>query len=136
MHAREVLEPSDPCPKMLGQKVDKTNKWFIINVQASYYYLVNYDKTNWMHLACALKADGFSGIHFLTRSKLLYDAFTLARHGELEYSVALEFVASLKDEEEYITFNTFFYVFDFFYSKFAGLTSFDYLQVYLCRCFS
>lgn len=105
------------------------NEWYIINAQASYYYLVNYDETNWKRLANALNSENFGHIAPVTRGKLLYDAFTLARCGYLRYDVALELIKYLDKERDYIVLETFFYVFDYFYSRFSGLQNFHYIEV-------
>lgn len=121
-----ILDPSKPF--VFNVQVHP-NEWLIINIQAAYFYLVNYDETNWKRLSNALNSKNFEKIPPLTRGKLLYDAFTLARFGKLKYSVALSLIKYLEREKDYIALDSFFYVFDFFYTNFAGLKDFHYLQV-------
>lgn len=109
----------------------KQREWLIVNKQASFYYRVNYDKRNWKRIASALNSENFGNIPPLTRSKLLSDAFVLARSGRLNYSVALEMIKYLHRETDYIPLNSFFHAFDFFYKRFYGLQHFNLLQV---RC--
>lgn len=105
------------------------NDWLIVNKEASYYYLVNYDNKNWKMLASALNSENFGNIPPLTRAKLLYDAFTMAMVERLKYSVALELIKYIKHERDYIVLSSFFYVFDFFYRKFSEVENFHHLQV-------
>lgn len=107
----------------------KPDEWFMLNVEASYYYLVNYYNRNWILLAAALNSEDFSGIPPLSRAKLFYDAFTLAKFDKLKYSLALQLTKYLPKETDYIVWDSFFYVFRPFYKQFSGLTEFHYLQV-------
>lgn len=124
----QYFHPSNKTIK-LNATIAKEANWFIINTEASFYYLVNYDEMSWKRLACALDRPTLSDIPPMTRGKLLHDVFTLAKHGELKYSVALEFIKYLSHETEYITLDSFFNVFEFFYLKFSRLEYFDHLKV-------
>lgn len=120
------MEPTKPYkfPHHVGQ-----NEWLIINVEAAYLYLVNYDDINWMRIAKALDSENFGNIPPLTRAKLIYDAFTLVLFDRLHYKVALELVKYLWREKDYIPLNSLFYVLDLFYSNFAGIENFHHFEV-------
>lgn len=121
------LDPSTNTERNVTYPI--SDEWFIINPDAAYYYLVNYDNTNWKRLANALNSETFGKMQPETRGKLIYDAFTLAKHKLLKYDVALEFIKYLRREKDYIVLNTFFHVFDYFYNKYSGIKNFNYLQV-------
>lgn len=104
------------------------DEWIIVNKEASFYYLVNYDDSNWELIASALNSDNCGNIPPLTRAKLLYDAFMLALSKRLKYSIALELTKYLRREKDYYVWNTFFYVFSYFYKSFSALDDFHYLQ--------
>lgn len=105
------------------------HEWLIVNKQASFYYVVNYDERNWKMIASSLNSNDFGKIPPLTRAQLLSDAFNLARSGRLNYRVALEMSKFLKRETDYLVLNSFFYVFEFFYYRFSGLDCFHIYQV-------
>lgn len=107
----------------------KANDWFILNKEASYHYLVNYDNKNWNLIAKALNSQNFGKIPPLTRAKLLHDAFILAEYRKLNYSIALQLIKYLPRETDYIVLTSFFCVFNSFYNKFSELENFHYLQV-------
>lgn len=77
------------------------NHWFIVNVQQTGYYRVNYDADNWNRIIQQLKSDS-SAIHVLNRASLLDDIFTLANAGDVSYERAMEMSTYLKDERDYI----------------------------------
>ncbi|RXG54692.1 hypothetical protein Avbf_13919, partial [Armadillidium vulgare] len=91
------------------------NKWFIINVQKTGFYRVNYDDSNWLRLKEQLLKN-FSLIHRLNREQIIDDAFNLARIGYVAYDLPLEISDYLKMERDptvWTTFlNNFNYIFD------------------------
>lgn len=119
----------EPSSKSVGNYRLHPQDWFIVNKQSSYYYLVNYDERNWKLIISALDSNNFGQIPPLTRAKLLHDAFTLARSGRLNYSIALDLTKYLRREIDYIVFNSFFYVFDIFYRRFSAIDNFHLIQV-------
>lgn len=75
--------------------------WFILNVQQTGYYRVNYDAENWMKIISQLHEDA-SVIHVLNRAALLDDIFMLAKTGDATYATALSMSTYLKSEHDYI----------------------------------
>lgn len=122
------LEPNKP---LTWDNKIKSDDWLIVNKEASFYYLVNYDEKNWKLIANALNTDNFGKIPPMTRAKLIYDAFMLAISSELKFSVALQLIKYLRKETDYVVLEIFFYVFDFFYKKFSTLEDFHHLEKFL-----
>ncbi|RXG53625.1 Aminopeptidase N, partial [Armadillidium vulgare] len=93
----------------------KENKWFIINVQKTGFYRVNYDDSNWLRLKEQL-LNNFSLIHRLNREQIIDDAFNLARIGYVEYDLPLgisDYIKMEKDLTVWTTFlNNFKYILD------------------------
>lgn len=75
--------------------------WFVVNVQQTGYYRVNYDTANWNRIIEQLRIDP-SLIHVLNRAALLEDAFVLAKAGDVSYEVALSMSTYLRNERDYI----------------------------------
>ena len=71
------------------------------------YYRVNYDEANWRRIVQQLKSD-HSVFLPTERAALIYDAFTLARVGYLNYSIALELTSYLGKEQDYVPWKSFF----------------------------
>ncbi|XP_034249168.1 aminopeptidase N-like [Thrips palmi] len=72
-------------------------QWVYVNPMQTGYFRVNYDAKNWQLLAAALSADP-AALPASGRAQLLNDALTLARAGQLDYTLALPFLQSLKAE--------------------------------------
>ncbi|RZF47936.1 hypothetical protein LSTR_LSTR008740 [Laodelphax striatellus] len=75
--------------------------WVIFNVQHKGFYRVNYDEENWMRIIKQLKTD-HTKIGAINRAQLIDDAFSLARAGKLNHSIAFELTTYLKKETEYV----------------------------------
>jgi aminopeptidase N len=97
-----------------GLNIDLEERPFIINVQQTGYYRVNYDPQNWKDLAKVLKEDHLR-IHKLNRAQLLDDSFQLARTKHLSYETALDISQYLSSEEEIVPWK-------------AALKSFEYIE--------
>lgn len=77
--------------------------WFLVNIQQTGFYRVNYDNTNWGLLSKYLRnSDKFMKIAPANRAQLIDDSLNLARSGYLSYTVALDMTLYLKHETEYI----------------------------------
>lgn len=59
---------------------------------------MNYDTNNWKEIIAELTGHNFQWIHELNRAQLLDDSFNLARHGYLDFSIALDLLKYLKHE--------------------------------------
>ncbi|XP_075550023.1 endoplasmic reticulum aminopeptidase 1-like isoform X2 [Dermacentor variabilis] len=81
----------------LGESVPS---WIKANVNQTGFYRVNYDAPNWAALMGQLQRD-HQALWPADRASLLDDAFTLARAGELNLSVALELASYLKKERDF-----------------------------------
>ena len=75
---------------------------YIINVQATGYYRVNYDETNWKNLTSLLKESNHHSIHPLNRAQLVDDIMNLARSQMVDYNLAMDLLLYLKLENNYI----------------------------------
>ncbi|XP_031337568.1 aminopeptidase N-like [Photinus pyralis] len=73
--------------------------WFIVNVQQSGYYRVNYDERNWALIADALKED-HRVIHPLNRAKLLEDSFYLGATGDISPNIFSKLSEYLVNEDD------------------------------------
>lgn len=65
------------------------------------FFRVNYDNANWELIASQLQND-LSKVDLVTRAALVSDAFSMARSGRLDYSVALDLSTYLTNEVEYV----------------------------------
>ncbi|XP_034249160.1 aminopeptidase N-like isoform X2 [Thrips palmi] len=89
------LAPDQPFASLsTGATADE---WVYVNPKQTGYFRVNYDAKNWQLLAAALSADP-AALPASGRAQLLNDALTLARAGQLDYTLALPFLQSLKAE--------------------------------------
>lgn len=55
----------------------------------------------WYRIISALESDDFEKIHVSNRAQLIDDAFSLAKAGKLNYSIALRLASYLTRENEY-----------------------------------
>lgn len=74
--------------------------WIKANVNQTGFYRVNYDASNWAALRVQLHRD-HRALSAADRASLLDDAFTLARSGELNLSVALDLAGYLRRERDF-----------------------------------
>ena len=81
--------------------INITGKPYVLNVQQTGYYRVNYEADTWMELASNLKTET-NMFHRLNRAQLVDDAFALARADLLTYLVPVEMAKYLVDETDYI----------------------------------
>lgn len=86
---------------------NNSNKWLFGNLDFMGYYRVNYDKTNWMRIIAQLKRDHtvFTPVE---RASLIFDSFTFARIGYVDYSIALDLASYLINEEHYVPWKSYF----------------------------
>lgn len=77
------------------------DNWYIMNIQQTGYYRVNYDTNNWNRIIDQLTSDP-SVIHVLNRAALLDDVFVLSKTGDVNYELALSMSTYLRDERDYI----------------------------------
>ncbi|XP_050434289.1 aminopeptidase N-like [Adelges cooleyi] len=93
----------------------ESDKWYIINLQSTGFFRVNYEEKNWLALIEQLK-NAPDVIHVLNRAQLVDDSFNLARAGRLNYTVPLELTNYLDKENDvipwYSVMNSFNYILD------------------------
>lgn len=94
---KDTFKIDDVCEK---------EDWVLLNVQLSGLYKVRYDEKNWNLLIKYLNGPNFNKIHQLNRGILIDDAFDLAWTGEQNYSIALRLANYLKQEKQYIPWNS------------------------------
>lgn len=100
---RISLLSAEPSKSISTDVIEEFNpgNWFIVNIQQTGYYRVNYDAENWNRIIEQLRIDS-SLIHVLNRAALLDDAFVLAKTGDINYDVPLTMSTYLRDERDYI----------------------------------
>lgn len=106
------------------------NDWFLVNVNETGYYRVNYDLDNWNLLITQLqKPQGHLVFDIKNRAQLLNDAFNLASVGHTDYSVAMNVSKYLRQETEYLPWKTVFMNLDYIYEMFVRSQHFDKFKV-------
>lgn len=81
------------------------NDWMLLNINQVGYYRVNYDKRNWKLLVDQLFED-HEKIGLTNRAQILDDMFEFARNGLMDYNFAMEATKYLKNERDYLSWNT------------------------------
>lgn len=81
--------------------------WVIFNKQEKGFYRVNYDTENWNLLINALKSENYQIISNMNRAQLIDDALSLARAGNLSYSIVFSLLDYLTNETDYIPLTAF-----------------------------
>ncbi|XP_066907179.1 aminopeptidase N [Halyomorpha halys] len=76
------------------------DNWFLINLDQTGFYRVNYDRKNWNLLLKAYKE-----IPRLSKAQLINDGFNLAIAEQLSYDVPLSIVEKLRDENDVLLWN-------------------------------
>ncbi|XP_028399989.1 glutamyl aminopeptidase-like [Dendronephthya gigantea] len=82
-----------------------SKKWLKANVGQRGYYIVNYDKENWVKLSYVLMKN-HKILDSTDRTSLINDAFTLARAGNIDYGIAFNLVKYMKKETRYVPWQT------------------------------
>lgn len=86
------LSPRKPSVEIQSPK--GINSWVLVNLEASGYYRVNYDRRNWDLLADQLLRN-HTVIPYITRTQLVDDAFNLGHAKIISYDVALQLIRYL-----------------------------------------
>ncbi|XP_070495806.1 membrane alanyl aminopeptidase [Chironomus tepperi] len=76
--------------------------YYMLNVQQTAFYRVNYVDDNWNKIKEVLMGDDMKKIHVLNRAQVVDDLFNLARGGVVSYSNAVDIIRYLKNETHYI----------------------------------
>lgn len=102
--------------ELVVEMENSAEEWYLVNVNQTGYYRVNYDLDNWKKLTEQLEMrNGHLVFDVKNRAQILDDSFNLAAAGYLDYSVPLNISRYLKQEREYVPLK-------------AALTSLDYLK--------
>ena len=115
----------------LAIHIEKRNEWFLLNVQQSGYYRVNYEPATWFHLFNALHEKAHSNIHVTNRAQIIDDLLNLARGKYIDYELALNGTTYLLAEEEYPPWKAFFNGISFIAQRYEGQQSRDVLGTYI-----
>ncbi|KAJ8960573.1 hypothetical protein NQ318_013862 [Aromia moschata] len=104
--------------------------WFLLNVNQTGYYRVNYEVENWLALIEQLRNS-----HLVfdpkNRAQLLDDSLNLAFSGYISYDVALNATLYLVNEREYIPWNSGLDNLDYLYDMFVRTAHFDKYKTYI-----
>lgn len=95
LHVSIFLKPDDELLFNFNH-----NNWLTMNSQGSCFYRVNYDEALWRRIFDGLKANR-SEFHVLQRSQMVDDIFSIARIGDVSYSLVFEMADTLVDETDY-----------------------------------
>ncbi|XP_058975541.1 membrane alanyl aminopeptidase [Musca domestica] len=91
-----------PNDTSVEQTLPQAVSWIVGNVQETGYYRVNYDVKSWHGIHHALLTNNWGGIHELNRAQVVDDLFNLARASVIDYDLALDILAYLKTETNYL----------------------------------
>ncbi|XP_034947280.1 aminopeptidase N-like [Chelonus insularis] len=93
--------------KMLTSLSIADDEWFILNVQQTGFYRVNYDVITWKNLFKALNQDNFGGIPEIHRAQIINDLFNLARGGYISYDLVIAGSKYLLNEKSKLPWQAF-----------------------------
>ncbi|KAK5620749.1 hypothetical protein CRENBAI_019140 [Crenichthys baileyi] len=122
-----LLAKSAPTNDM---KVTDASDWVLANLDVVGYYRVNYDDSNWNKLLNALTTN-HGVIPVINRAQLVDDAFNLARAKIIPTVQALQITTYLKNETEYMPWESALNNLDFFFLMFDRSEVYGPMQDYL-----
>ncbi|XP_060526667.1 aminopeptidase N [Cylas formicarius] len=111
--------------------LDADVSWFLINVNQTGYYRVNYEVENWKKLMNQLLGNGHVIFTPTNRAQMLDDALNLAFAGYLSYDVALNVTKYLVNEREYVAWKAALNNFEFLHNMLVRTAHFDKFKVYI-----
>nr|XP_020441353.1 aminopeptidase Ey-like [Monopterus albus] len=106
------------------------SEWVLANLDVVGYYRVNYDRGNWDRLLSGLNTNHML-IPVINRAQLVDDAFNLARAKIIPTVLALNTTKYLKNEKEYMPWQSTLNNLDFFYLMFDRTEVYGPMQDYL-----
>lgn len=106
------------------------SEWFVVNVQQSGYYRVNYDVDSWTKLIDALNETDHGTIDVTNRAQIIDDLLNLARAGHVDYEIALNGTTYLWNEKYYIPWKAFFNGLNFILQRYQGRKGEDLVKRY------
>ncbi|XP_022081849.1 putative aminopeptidase-2 isoform X2 [Acanthaster planci] len=99
------MRPEDQITDVILDGAGGDDNWLLVNVNERGFYSVNYDERNWALLSAQLQTNHMA-ISIPSRSALIYDAFNLARAGDLSQTKALDLTSYLDKEQDYVPWYT------------------------------
>ncbi|KAM6946022.1 alanyl (membrane) aminopeptidase-like b [Aplochiton taeniatus] len=108
----------------------ETGQWVLSNVDCIGYYRVNYNPENWDLLLAQLEDDHYI-IPVINRGQLIDDAFNLARAKYVSVELALNSTRYLRDEIEYIPWQSALRNINYFMLMFDRSQVYGPMQAYL-----
>lgn len=90
------------------------SEWFIVNINSSGFYRVNYDTQNWQNLIKQLNTD-HKVISAVDRATLISDAWALTRAKLIKPEIFVSLIDYMDKENSYIPWIAFSKIFDEFY---------------------
>ncbi|XP_051918184.1 alanyl (membrane) aminopeptidase-like b [Hippocampus zosterae] len=110
--------------------ISKHGEWVLANVNCTGYYRVNYNPENWMNLLSQLESN-HNRIPVMNRGQLIDDAFHLARAKIVDVTLALNTTWFLRDEKEYIPWESAVRNLEYFVLMFDRSEVYGPMQLYL-----
>uniref|UniRef100_A0A3Q2ULB0 Aminopeptidase n=1 Tax=Fundulus heteroclitus TaxID=8078 RepID=A0A3Q2ULB0_FUNHE len=114
----------------ISEMVTGGSDWLLANLDVVGYYRVNYDDSNWSKLLNALNTN-HNVIPVINRAQLVDDAFNLARAKIIPTVQALETTLYLKNERDYMPWESALNNLDFFFLMFDRSEVYGPMQDYL-----
>ncbi|XP_061879642.1 aminopeptidase N-like [Entelurus aequoreus] len=110
--------------------ISKEGEWILANVGCVGYYRVNYDPNNWDRLLMQLLSNP-QRIPVMNRGQLIDDVFNLARANMVDVTMALNFTAFLRNETDYIPWQSAVWNFEYFVLMFDRSEVYGPMQAYI-----
>lgn len=82
-----------------GSFVLNTNGWWLLNINQTGYYIINYDEENWKRLSRK-----FMDLPPIIRTQLIIDSMNLARANLLDYGIPLKLISTIGHLDRDITY--------------------------------
>ncbi|RLU27565.1 hypothetical protein DMN91_001369 [Ooceraea biroi] len=108
----------------------ESSSHFIVNVQQSGYYRVNYNENHWEKLISYLQYN-FSLIHEINRAALIDDVMNFARADYISYETAISATMYLQREDDYLPWRAFYNNLPYLKNRFRGRGIEDLYKTYL-----
>ncbi|KAJ0069517.1 hypothetical protein NL108_008463 [Boleophthalmus pectinirostris] len=119
-----------PKSKIVERMKVTGSDWVLANLNVTGYYRVNYDQGNWDKLLNTLST-GHTTIPVINRAQLVDDAFNMARAKIIPTVLALKTTLYLKNEREFMPWESALDNMDFFYLMFDRSEVYGHMQTYL-----
>uniref|UniRef100_A0A8C7PQW8 Aminopeptidase n=1 Tax=Oncorhynchus mykiss TaxID=8022 RepID=A0A8C7PQW8_ONCMY len=127
---KEGLAPTALPTQVLRKSAFKSDdgKWVLANINCMGYFRVNYDPANWDRLIDLIYSQE---IPLINRGQLIDDAFNLARAKHINVTLALRTTKYLRNDTEYIPWESALRNLDYFILMFDRSEVFGPMQAYM-----